>query len=190
MGLLICAGIVLCIFFLRDVFLFGSTREHVFRKLALYTVLTSFYLLAAMRTAYSLPEGRAAELLRSPWIWVLTLLMHIGLWRAAIWFRRRPMREGMWVIALAPAPMLILSILAVTHYLADGTGSSNPSSAGVIAAAVWIAIVLLGVIGFRRAYRGWEDDAFVADLAEIASWTGIGILPFTGVVELAQELLH
>jgi hypothetical protein len=79
--------------------------------------------------------------------------------------------------------MLILSILAMSHLMATASATTNPWSTGLIAAAVWIAILLLGVIGFRWAYQGWEDDAFVADLAEIASWTGIGILPFTGLLQ-------
>jgi hypothetical protein len=190
MGLLIGACIVLCLFFLRDVFILGSKQEHVSGKLALYSILMSTYLLAAVQTVYSLPDGRALELLSSPWIWALTLAMHLGLWWVAAQLKRRPDgSDWMWWMVMTPAPMLILSIIATSHRLSMMMGSSNAFIAGVVASIVWIALVLIGVLAFRAAYRGWEDRECVADVAQIASWTGIGILPFTGVVEWLQVLL-
>jgi hypothetical protein len=190
MGLLISACSVLCIFFLRDVFLLGSNQEHVFRKLGLYFALMSFYLPAAMRTVYSFPESQALSLLGSPWIWTVTLVMHAGLWWAAVWFKRRPNgRDRMWLIAVVPAPMLILSVIATSHRLSGIMGSSSAFNVGMIASAAWIALVLIGVVAFRTFYSGWEDWGWAADLAAIASWTGIGILPFTGVLQWAEIVL-
>src|ERR1700682_1073763 len=90
MGYLFAAGFVFCIFFLRDVFLLGSAREQVGRKLAIYSLTTLCYLLAATRIASSLSEGRAIELLRSPVVCVLTLGIHAGMWWVAVRFKRRP----------------------------------------------------------------------------------------------------
>ena len=73
MGLVICASCVLCLFFLRDVFILGSKQEHVPRKLLLYAILMSLYLPGVTVIAYSLPEQRAIELLRSPWVWITVL---------------------------------------------------------------------------------------------------------------------
>ena len=84
----------------------------------------------------------------------------------------------MWIIALAPAPMLILSVVTVAR------GSVDVLRAGLIVSAVWIGLVLVGVLAFRVLYRGWRDDAFVGDLAVIAGWTGIWILPLSGVLRL------
>jgi hypothetical protein len=174
MGLLICAFIVLCLFFLRDVFVLGAKQEHAFLKLALYSLLMAVYLLSATRAVYALPDGRALVLLRSPWIWGATILVHAGLWRAAVWIKRRSNgRNAIWLLAIVPAPMLILSILVVGHHL----------SFGWIASAAWIVCVWAGVLAFRATYRGWEDWDCVSDVAQIASWTGIGILPFTGILE-------
>ena len=54
--------------------------------------------------------------------------------------------------------------------------------------AAWMTLVLTGVLVFRTVYREWEDWDLVADVAEIASWTGIGILSFTGVAQWLQIL--
>jgi hypothetical protein len=190
MGLLISACSVLSIFFLRDVFLLGSNQEHVLRKLTLYFTLMSFYLSAAVRTVYSFPEGQALSLLRSPWIWAVTLVMHAGLWWAASWFKRRPSgRNRMWLIAVVPAPMLIFSLIAASHRLSGIMGSPSALNVGMIASATWVTFVLIGVVAFRAFYRGWEDWGWAADLSAIASWTGIGILPFTGVLEWAEIAL-
>jgi len=51
-----------------------------------------------------------------------------------------------------------------------------------------MTLVLTGVLVFRTVYREWEDWDLVADVAEIASWTGIGILSFTGVAQWLQIL--
>ena len=86
------------------------------------------------------------------------------------------------MIALAPAPMLILSVLAASHNAAGLLGISSASGAGVIVSLAWIGLVLLAVAGFRAAYLGWKDDEFVGDLAVIAGWTGLWILPLTQAV--------
>jgi hypothetical protein len=191
MGLLICAFIVLCLFFLRDVFVFGANQEHASRRLVLYSILMAVYLLSATRAVYALPDGRALSLLRSPWIWGGTLLVHAGLWRAAVWIKRRSNgRNAIWLLAIVPAPMLILSLLVVSHRLSGLLDRSDTLTFGWIASAVWIVCVWVGVMAFRVAYRGWEDWDCVSDVAQIASWTGIGILPFTGVLEFTQVLLH
>jgi hypothetical protein len=182
MGFLFAACFVFCIFFLRDVFLLGSAREQAGRKLAIYSLTTLCYLLAAVRIASSLPASRAVELLRSPVVCALTLGMHAAMWWAAVWFKRRAAGGRMWMIALAPAPMLILSVLAAGHNAAGLLGISSASGAGVIVSLAWIGLVLLAVAGFRAAYRGWKDDEFVGDLAVIAGWTGLWILPLTQAV--------
>jgi hypothetical protein len=184
MGIPFCTCVVLCIFFVRDVFLLGSAVEQVRRKLAIYFVTTSFYLVAAISLASSLSSNRAAELLSSAAIWAPALGIHGILWCAAVWLKRRPDRDAMWVIALVPAPMLILAVVAVSHYAAPILGSLDGFHTGLALSAAWLGLVLLGVLGFRALYRGWKDDAFVGDLAVIAGWTGIWILPLSGVVPL------
>jgi predicted transporter len=150
----------------------------------------SFYLTATMRTVYSFPESQALSLVGSPWIWAGTLVMHAGLWWAAAWFKRQPDgRDRMWLIAMVPAPMLILSVIATSHRLSEIIGSPSAFNIGMIASATWIALVLVGVVAFRTFYHGWEDWAWAADLAAIASWTAIGILPFTGVLQWAEIVL-
>jgi uncharacterized membrane protein len=181
MGVLFAAGFVFCIFFLRDVFLLGSTREQVGRKLAIYSLATLCYLLAAVRIASSLSEARALELLRSPVVCVLTLGIHAGMWWAAVRLKRRP-GGGMWTIAIAPAPMLILAVVAASHHAARVLGNVGTFGAGAIVSVVWIGLVLTAVAGFRAAYRGWADDDFVGDLAVIAGWTGLWILPLTRAI--------
>jgi len=189
MGVLFGCFIIVSLFLLRDVFLFGSTREHVSSKLVIYSILTSIYVIASMWVVSSFPHTSAIELLKSPRVWTLTLAIHVVLWRLTVWFKHKPIRDGIWIISLAPAPMLILSLVVLGHGLEEFIGISDAFTLGVVASAVWILCVSFAVIGFRAAYRGWEDQAFVADLAEIASWTGLGILPFTGVAELAASLL-
>src|SRR5438045_1196434 len=108
MGLLICSVVVLFIFLARDVFLFGSTKDHAFSKLGLYCAITLFYFLAAVRIWHSLAPSEATNLVRSPGVWVVTLLMHTALWVTASWFRSRPESDNqMWIVAVWPAPMLI-----------------------------------------------------------------------------------
>jgi|ERR1051326_1241302 hypothetical protein len=191
MGLLICAFIVMCLFFVRDVFTLGAKQDLASAKLALYSTLMAVYLLSAARTVYALPEGKALTLLRSPWIWGTTLLIHAGLWRAAVWIKRRSNgRNAIWLVTIVPAPMLILSLLVVSHRLAGRLDYADTLTFAWIASGVWIAAVWAGVLAFRAAYRGWEDWDCVSDVAQFASWTGIGILPFTGVLEFTQELLR
>ena len=189
MGVLLYCFTIMIMFYMRDVFLFGSTRERVLPKLLVYVALTSLYLSVAMVTLGSLPQGSALTFLRSRWVWALTLITHVGLWRLAVWFKRRPIREGMWTIALAPAPMFILSLILASQGIAALSGGSSVVTFGLILSSAWILLVLLGVTGFRIAYGNWRDDGFVADLADIASWTGLCIVPFTGVGEFAASLL-
>jgi hypothetical protein len=178
MGVLFCIFVVLCIFFVRDVFLLGSTLERAGRKLALYSIATSLYLFAAVALISSLPASRAAELLRSSAIWVPALAIHGILLCAAVWLRRRPHRDAMWIITLTPAPVLVISVVIAAH------GSSDVLRAGLILSATWLGAVLVGVLAFRALYQGWRDDALVGDLAVIAGWTGIWILPLSGVLRL------
>ena len=122
---------------------------------------------------------------------MLTLVMHLVLWLAATWLRDQPHGSGyMWIIAMVPAPMFLLAIIASSHRLSEIADSPNAFGVGVIVSAAWLVSVLTGTIVFRAVYQGWEDWGCVADMAEIASWTGIGILPFTGVIELAEVLLN
>ena len=189
MSVLICAYCVIFLFLLRDVFILGSKQELAFRKLALYAILISIYLLAAMRVSHSL-EGRAFALLHSPWIWAVTLGMHAGLWWTAARSKRRANgRDWIWWIVMVPAPMFILSIIAIDHKLSGILGGGNTFAVAVIVWAGWMTLVLSGVLVFRMVYRDWEDWDLVADVAEIASWTGIGILSFTGVGQWLQILL-
>lgn len=191
MGLLICACSVICLFLLRDVFILGSKQELAFRKLALYAILISIYLLVAMRISHSLAEGRALALLHSPWIWAVTLGMHAGLWWAAAKSKRRPnSRDRIWWIAMVPAPMFSLSITAISHQLSGFLEGWNTFTVAVIVWFAWIALVLNGVLVFRKFYREWEDWDLVADVAEITSWTGIGILSFSGVAQWLQILFN
>jgi hypothetical protein len=191
MGLLICALVVLSLFFVRDVFTLGAKQNHAFGKLVLYSILMAAYFLSAAQIVYALPEGSALVLLRSPWIWGTTLLIHAGLWQAALWIRRRTNgRDAIWVVPIVPAPMLILSLLVVSHRLSVRLGYADALTFGWIASAGWIAGIWAGVLVFRAVYREWDDWDCVSDVAQFASWTGIGILPFAGVLEFTQELLR
>jgi hypothetical protein len=189
MGLVIGACGVIFLFLLRDVFILGSKQELVFRKLALYAILISIYLLAAMRISHSMAEGRALALLHSPWFWAVTLGMHAGLWWAAARSKRSSHGgDWIWWIALVPAPMFILSVTAISHRLSGIFEGSNALTIAVVWAA-WMTLVLTGVLVFRMVYREWEDWDLVADVAAIASWTGIGVVSFTGVAQWLQIIL-
>jgi hypothetical protein len=52
----------------------------------------------------------------------------------------------MWLIAMVPAPMLILSVIATSHRLSGIIGSPSAFNIGMIASATWIALVLVGVV--------------------------------------------
>jgi hypothetical protein len=189
-GLFIGAGGVIFLFLLRDVFILGSKQELAFRKLALYAILISMYLLAAMRISHSMAEGRAPALLHSPWFWAVTLGMHAGLWWAAARSKRRPHGgDWIWWIALVPAPMFVLSITAISHRLSGILDGWNTLTVAVVVWAAWMMLVLTGVLVFRTVYREWEDWDLVADVAAIASWTGIGVVSFTGVAQWLQIIL-
>jgi hypothetical protein len=95
----------------------------------------------------------------------------------------------MWLTIIAPAPMFLLSTIVFSHGIAGQGDSAGALIAGLIVFAVWTASVLAGVLAFRLVYRGWEDWDCVADVAEITSWTGLGILPFAGVFSWLQALL-
>jgi hypothetical protein len=190
MSVLICANCVIFFFLLRDVFILGSKQELAWRKLALYAILMSTYLFTAMRISHSLAEGRAFALLHSPWIWGVTLGMHGALWWAAARSKRRANgKDWIWWIVMVPAPMFILSITAIDHQLSGILDGGNTFAVAVIVWAAWMTLVLSGVLVFRMVYREWEDWDLVADVAEISSWTGIGILSFTGVGQWLQILL-
>jgi hypothetical protein len=190
MGLLICAGCVLALFFVRDVFILGSKQEHVPIKLLLYAILISLYLGGALGVAYSLPEQRVLELLRSRWVWAGVLTLHLGLWGFGAWMSHGPQgRHRAWLTVIAPAPMFLLSAIVVTHYIARTADTSRALAVGLVGCIAWTALVLAGVSAFRVIYRGWEDWDCVADVAAIASWTGFGILPFTGLFEWLQILV-
>jgi NADH:ubiquinone oxidoreductase subunit H len=79
---------------MRDLFLLGSTQNHVYAKLTVYSILMSLYLVAATSVESLVSRWQADQLLRSPWVWGITLGVHILLWRAAVWFKRRPIRNG------------------------------------------------------------------------------------------------
>src|ERR1700730_9283779 len=126
MELLICAFVVLILFFVRDVFLFGSTYDHLSPKVGLYCGLTLFYFLVALRIWHSLAPEEAMNLVRSRRVWLLTLLMHAALWFVASWFKRRPQPSNkMWIMAVAPAPMLILAVVAFSQRLTMLFGDAN-----------------------------------------------------------------
>ena len=190
MGFVICSSCVLCLFFLRDVFILGSKQEHVPRKLLLYAILMSLYLPGVTVIAYSLPEHRAIELLRSPWVWMTVLAIHVAQWRFAAWVKHgRHHKDRMWLTIIAPAPMFLLSTIVFSQGIAGQGDRAGALIAGLIVFGAWTASVLAGVLAFRLVYRGWEDWDCVADVAEIASWTGLGILPFAGVFSWLQVLL-
>src|SRR5258708_6049784 len=133
--------------------------------------------------------GRGGGFFNSPWVWAVTFCTHAGLWGAGAWSKRRA-RGGdwMWWIAMVPAPMFILSITAIGHQLSGILDGGNTLTVAVIVWAAWMTLVLTGVLVFRTVYREWEDWDLVADVAEIASWTGFGILSFSGVVQWLQIL--
>jgi hypothetical protein len=190
MGLVICSSCVLCLFFLRDVFVLGSKQEHVPAKLLLYAMLMSLCLPGVTVIAYSLPEHRAIELLRSPWVWMTILAIHIAQWRFAVLVKHGlHHKDRMWLTIIAPAPMFLLSTVIFSHGVANRVNSAGGLIAGLIVFVVWTASVLAGVLAFRLVYRGWEDWDCVAEVAEITSWTGLGILPFAGVFSWLQVLL-
>lgn len=190
MGLLICSSCVLCLFFLRDVFILGSRQKHVPGKLLLYALLMSLYLPGATAIAYSLPDQRAIELLRSPWVWMTFLAIHVAQWRFAVRVKHGVHhKDRMWLTIIAPAPMFLLSSVIFSHGIASRVTSAGGLIAGLIVFAVWTGSVLAGVLAFRLVYRGWEDWDCVAEVAEITSWTGVGILPFAGVFSWLKVLL-
>ena len=85
--------------------------------------------------------------------------------------------------------MLILAVVAFSQRLTMLFRDANGLVVGSIVSTVWVASVLIGVVIFRRADGQRENVEFAATLAEIASWTGIGILPFTGLLEAAEVFL-
>ena len=90
----------------------------------LYAILMSLYLPGAMVIAHSLPEQRAMELLRSPWVWMTVLAIHLGQWRFAACVKRGLHRKDrMWLTRIAPAPMFLLSAVVFSHGIA-GRGDS------------------------------------------------------------------
>ena len=184
MGLVICSCCVLCLYFLRDVFILGSKQEHVPGKLLLYATLMSLYL-------SGIPEQRAIELLRSPWVWMTVLAIHVSQWRFAAWVKHAlHCKHRMWLTIIAPAPMFLLSAVVFNHRIAGRVAGRGALIAGLIVFAVWTASVLAVVLAFRLVYREWEDWDCVAEVAEITSWTGVGILPFAGVFSWLQVLLN
>jgi hypothetical protein len=190
MGLVICSSCVLCLFFLRDVFILGSRQKHVPAKLLLYVLLMSLYLPGATVIASSLPDQRAILLLRSPWVWITFLAIHLAQWRFAAWVKHGlHHKDRMWLTIIAPAPMFLLSTIVFSHGIAGKGDSAGALVVGLIVFAVWTVSVLAGVLAFRLVYRGWEDWDCVAEVAEITSWTGVGILPFAGVFSWLQVML-
>jgi len=191
MGFVICSCCVLCLFYLRDVFILGAKQEHVPAKIFLYAILMSLYLPGAIGIAYSLTEQRAFELLGSRWVWMAVLGLHVGLWCFATWAKHIPRgKDRMWLTVIAPTPMFLLGAVVVGHHFLGVVDASAAFTTGLIVFAVWTASVLIGVVAFRFMYRGWEDWDCVADVAVFASWTGLGILPFIGVVEWLQIIVN
>jgi hypothetical protein len=96
----------------------------------------------------------------------------------------------MWLTIIAPAPMFLLSAIVFSHVGASKVDRAGALTAGLIVFVVWTASVLAGVLAFRFVYRGWEDWDCVAEVAEITSWTGLGILPFAGLFSWLHVLLN
>ena len=92
-------------------------------------------------------------------------------------------------MAVAPAPMLILAMVAFSQRLAILFDDANGLVLGSLVSITWVAALLVGVVIFRRTDGGRDNVGFAATLAEIASWTGVGILPFTGLLEAAEVFL-
>lgn len=191
MGLVICSAVVLCIFFQRDVLLLGCEKSCAHAKLALYSAVTLTCLVLAVRLWHSLSPDQALQLVRSPWTWCFTLIVHAALWRAVAWLKRRPGGKArMWLIAVLPAPMLILCMVAISQRLSNFFSPADGFAIGSTAAAVWVIAVVAAATVFRKSCQVREEDKdFVASWAEIASWTGFGVLPFTGVLQFAEILL-
>jgi hypothetical protein len=169
--------VVICIFVLRDVFLLGVASQRGYRKLLIYAVVSSSYLTTAVIAAYAFSFSAIIHSLRLPSVCAAIIAFHIVLWRTAVWFKNQPVHDGMWLIALTPAPMLIFSLLVTSYVLAEQSGSDKTVTWSAFFAAGWILFVCAGAAAFRFAYRGWQDHTFVADLAAAASWTGLMIVP-------------
>jgi hypothetical protein len=138
----------------------------------------------------ALPEQRATELLRSPWVWMTFLAIHVAQWRFATWVKHGlDHKDRMWLTIIAPAPMFLLSTVIFSHGIVNKVESAGGLIAGLIVFAVWTSSVLADVLAFRLVYRGWHDWDCVAEVAEITSWTGVGILPYAGVFSWLQVLL-
>lgn len=191
MEFLICSAIVLCIFFVRDVLVFGSEQSRINEKLALYSAINLGCLVIAMRFWHSLSADQALQLVRQPWIWLVTLAVHAVWWGVVVWVKRRPHANArMWLIAVLPSPMLIVCMVAISHRVASWSGRSDGFVIGVLASSGWIIMILAGVLAFRKNYQVVEGDRdYVATWAEIATWTGIGAVPFTGILQFAELLL-
>ena len=161
------------IFFFRDVQLLTTGGEPSLKgRLLAYSLMQ---LAAVVGFVILLPRFNAAqitELIRSPAVWPLSMALHLAAGSACLLARRRAFHD-IWIIALLPSPILVLSLVSVNHVLSSVGGWGELS---LLSALLWILIICAGVLALNRQLRDSVESDFIVDFAGFSNIAMVGAI--------------
>ena len=155
---------VLLVYFFQDLqLLLSGPDDRYARRLGSYAAALLVYGGGLGGITRSLSPNQVLSLFRSPAVWVPCLVLHLILALLSLWMRNRRLHERAWMAVLAPAPVFLLSILA----LACLAGSRSPvrSLATMFLAllVMWSFLMSAAVILIRNASFTDQDTSFAVD---------------------------
>lgn len=163
----------LCVFLFRDAQLLNaSPSSPAGSPLPIYAMVILASILAASGLHATTPVQIVNDL-RSPWIWGISIGLHVAGLGFCIWFRRLHILNWSWLIAVFPSPILALVLLGIS------TDLSSPRLGSIGAASVvtiaWTVVV--GATGALLNRIGGSDSEFAVDFAAVSNSTAFALLP-------------
>lgn len=161
MGKMLLPLCVLVAFFVRDLrLLVAAGRSRVVTACAVYAVLFFLYA-AALGSWLSLAQIPEPNLLKinGP-IWVGIVAVHFVLCGLTWQMSRVRTSGGVWVVALAPSPAVLLSLCLAAGALPDKIGISLGLLSLPLFVLIWIALIV--PLAFEMVRRPLKGDRFLS----------------------------
>lgn len=164
----------LCVFLARDAQLLSAGLKPDLRwRLGLYWIVLSVCVLAASKLVPAGPK-EIIMALRLPWIWGVSVGLHVTGLSICLWLRYRHGAVWAWLAGLFPTPLLTLLLLAAAGTVAPAFPGGFEISAWIVALG-WTLIV--GAAGKLMELIGGSDSEFAINFAAASNTTALVLFP-------------
>jgi hypothetical protein len=169
---------VLLVYFFHDLqLLLSGPDDHYARRLGPYAAAILVYGGGLGVITRSLNPNQVLSLYRSPAVWVPCLVVHLILALFSLWMRNRQPNERAWMAVLAPAPVFLLSMLALACLVSSRSPTRSLPIICLALIVVWSCLLSAAVVWIGDASFTGQDTGLAVDFMTVTNAALVMVAP-------------